>query len=47
MKRIIKWLMKPQQSTSILDNILHIEDDYYFPNRKESEELSRFYLAQV
>jgi hypothetical protein len=46
MKRLLKWAFKPQNYYTNLDMISHLEDDYY-KVRKQSKELTRFYLAQV
>ena len=46
MKSIIRWLIKPQEINPSLDRILHIEDDFY-PKKLQSNELIRYYLAQV
>ena len=46
MTKFLKALFSRSKSYR-LDEVIHIEDDYYHPNYKASNELVVYYLAQV
>jgi len=44
--KFLKTLLSKSESYR-LDDVIHIEDDYYHPSYKASNELVVYYLAQV
>ena len=47
MTKLFKTLFSNKNETYAMDNILHIEDDYYHPTHKHSNQLSIYYLCQI